>query len=204
MRRRIALELTATGLLGVVSAGCLGDDPDGSTNGDGIAEVLYTVSVAITEESPSGKLPLELDFAVGRETIAEDHPFELEFELRNEGEEPIEVSSGAPWPFGVVWMERKSAPDTAGVTLWTDAYEGSSHVGTEGRRATEVQDIGLVEEVAGGESVTEPYELHHDTPDLAAGTYRFRVGVGARAGDVSEGVSADFELVVSDGSESTD
>ncbi|MDL5361951.1 hypothetical protein [Halalkalicoccus sp. NIPERK01] len=203
MRRRTALELATTGLLGIAGAGCLGVGGN-PTNGDGTEETLYTVSVAVTEESPAEKLPLELDFAVGRETITEDDPFEIEFELRNEGDEPIEVSSGAPWPFGVLWMERKDAPDEPGVTLWTDAYEGSSHVGTEGRRVTWVQDIGLVEDVAGGESVADTYELHGDTPGLAPETYRFSIGVGVRARDASESVSADFELAVTDGSEPTD
>ena len=164
---------------------------------------MYTVSVGITKKSPAEKLPIELGFHVGRKTITEDDPFAIEFELRNGGEEPIEVTSGAPWPFGVVWMEREGAPDEPGVTLWTDAYEESSHVRTEGRRAVVVEDIGLIEEVE-GESVTETYELHGDTPGLEPGTYWFSIGVGARVRDVSEGVSADFELVVSDGSKATD
>ena len=204
MRRRTALELATTGLFGIAGAGCLGAGSGNSTNGDGIEEALYIVSVAVTEESPAEELSIELDFTVGRETIAETDPFEIEFELRNEGEDPIEVSSGAPWPFGVVWMEREGGSGEPGVTLWTDAYEGSSHVGTEGRHVTYVQDIGLIEELDGGESVTETYEFHGNTPGLEPGTYRFGIGVGARARDVSEGVSAAFELVVSDGSEATD
>lgn len=194
MRRRTALELAA-GFSAIASAGCLGDGSSGgSENGDEPANgALYTVSIDSLEEPPAEELPLELGFDVGRETITQDAPFGIEFELRNEGEEPIEISSGAPWPFGVVWMEREGAHDEPGVTLWTNAYEESGHVRTEGRRAVEVEDIGLVEEVTGGESVRETYELHHDTPELVTGTYRFSVVVGARAGEISNGVSLDFE-----------
>lgn len=67
-------------------------------------------------------------------------------------------------------MEREGASDEPGAAFWTDAYEASSHVGTEGRRVTGVQDIALIEGVTGGESVTETYELHHDTPEFVTGT----------------------------------
>lgn len=200
MRRRTALELATTGL-GIAVAGCLGGgSSDDSDHGDEQDDVLFAVSVGITEKSPAEELPVELDFDVGRETITENDPFEIEFELRNEGKEPIEVSSGAPWPFGVVWMEPTDASDEPGVTLWTDAYEESSHVGTEGRHVTEVEDIGLIEELDGGASVNETYELHDDTPGLEPGTHRFRIGVGAKSGEVSAGISADFELTVTDDS----
>lgn len=199
MRRRTVLELAATGL-GIAGAGCLGD---GSSDGSRTGEALYTVSVGTVAESPTEELPLELGFDVDRETITENDPFTIEFELRNEGDEPIELSSGAPWPFGVLWMQRE-APDGPGVTLWTDAYEESTHVGTEGRHVTDVQDIGIIEELDGGESVSETYELHGDTPGLEPGTCRLRIGVGARSDAVSEGASFDFELVVGDGSETTD
>ncbi|WP_122089416.1 hypothetical protein [Halalkalicoccus subterraneus] len=203
MRRRTVLGLTAASLLCVPGAGCLGDGSSGAGN-DGSTDILYTVSVAIAEESPTENLPLELGFDVRRESITEDDPFGIEFALRNEGDEPIEVSSGAPWPFGVPWLEPTDASDEPGVTLWTDAYEKSSHVGTNGRHVTAVQDIGLVEELEGGESVTRTYELYSDTPGLEPETYRFRIGVGARSGEVSEGAAFYFELVVSDGSETSD
>ncbi|MEM4782484.1 MAG: hypothetical protein QXG03_13115 [Halalkalicoccus sp.] len=198
MRRRTALKLT-TGLFGTASAACLGD---GSGNGDGSNDdALYTVSVELLGKSHAEELPLVLDFDTTRETITEDDPFEIEIKLRNDGDGPVETSSGAPWPFGVVWLERADAPDEPGVTLWTDAYEESSHVRTEGRRAVMVEDIGFIEDVDGGESISETYELHGDTPELTVGTYRFSVGVGARAGEVSDSVSLDIELVVGDGSE---
>ncbi|MFC4356364.1 hypothetical protein ACFO0N_00205 [Halobium salinum] len=90
----------------------------------------------------------------------------LELALRNRADTVLELMVGAPRPFGVVHCHPEGDPDARHL-LWTDAYEESTHVKTERRSVTMVQDIGLVVDLSPGESVTETYEL----PDLSPGRY---------------------------------
>lgn len=106
--------------------------------------------------------------------------------------------SGAPCPFGSSGWNERERPTNPVPRSGRTPTNSASHVGTEGRRVTEVQDIALIEGVTGGESVTETYELHHDTPELVAGTYRFSVCLSARAGEVTDSISLDFKLTVAE------
>lgn len=190
--------ITGIGLGSVLSlAGCI-DEAEAPSQSDATDETetddaLYTVSVEVTDESRAEELPLSLTWDIGREEITEEDPFTIEFILANEGTEPLKVFSGAPWPFEVIWMDHGGSDDQS-VTLWTDAYEESSHVNTEGRKAVEVENIGLQETLPAGESVTETYELYHDTPNLEEGVYQFEIEPRVEINDNSESIAFAFEF----------
>ncbi len=96
--------------------------------------------------------------------------------LHNDGTAEIQVRSGAPRPFGVLHFQPADDPET-GYPLWTDAYEESEHVNTEGREVTAIQDIGLQTQVPPDESVEREFAVEEDLP---AGEYVLadQVGIG--------------------------
>lgn len=190
----LASVLPLAGCIGGTEAPTQGDANE--TDGTETDDTPYTVSVDGPDESRAEELPVSLTWDIGREEITEEDPFTIEFKLANEGTEPLEVFSGAPWPFGVIWMDRSESDDQS-VTLWTDAYEDSSHVFTEGREAVEVEDIGLQETLSPGESVTETYELYHDTPHLEEGVYRFDIEPRVEINDSFESIAFEFEFRMS-------
>lgn len=108
----------------------------------------------------------------------------------------MQVTSGAPWPFGVVWVRDVDSEDS--VTLWTDAYEENRHVGTDGKHVEGVDDIGPVRNLEGGESISRTFELHDDTPHLGTGTYEgeLDVGVAPSEGDESERLAVELAITV--------
>jgi len=189
------------------SGGDTAETDDGGEPGDDATEkraddstgddVLYAVSVSLAEESPAEDLPLAVTWDVHHEEITDGDPFAIEFTLQNEGEESIEVFSGAPWPFGVIRIE-KIEENTRSVVLWTEGYEETGYVRTEGYGVTEIDDLELGETLPAGEAVTETYELHADTPDLSEGMYEFVLNLIAEAGDISDSISLGFELQLSE------
>ncbi|PSP78149.1 hypothetical protein BRC81_08915 [Halobacteriales archaeon QS_1_68_20] len=91
----------------------------------------------------------------------------LRLALHNEADVEITVMSGAPPPFGVLHARPVDDPGT-GHLLWSDAYEESDHVSTEGREITAIESIGLQTRVGPGDSVERAFDVQADLP---AGEY---------------------------------
>lgn len=181
------------------SDGAENDDPDGQADGSG-----YTVSLEDgTVENVGEFATLRVELVNPR--VEPDSPAALEATLSNTTDEAIVVSSGAPSPFGVVWAESDDGGKP--ITLWTDAYEESEYVGTEGKRVEGVDDIGVGEEVGAGESVSRTFEIHEDTPGLEPGTYGTSITVGLGPRDDSEdreSLETELVLTICDGNREND
>lgn len=225
MNRRTALALSGTAAATLV-AGCLSDVADSGSSDDGEpadgdlpdeSEPTYPGDdvaryVAALEDAP---LTDETDHAILRvelvdSAIAPDDPARFSATLTNTSDETLVVSSGAPAPFGVVWASPRDSDDReSDVTLWTDDYEDSTHVGTDGKRVEGVNDIGLMEEVAAGETLEQSLELYPETSNLAAGEYVGEIGCSVRPEDDEENgyglnVSLSFSLEQADDARPTD
>ena len=131
----------------------------------------------------------------------------LKLALRNDADRELDVNTGAPPPFGVLSfrpVEGSESDDAEGEgsegdgnrrTLWTDAYEESDHVHTEGSEVTAINSIGLVVTLAPGETASETYEVPVD--DLPAGEYVVDVSVGVAGRGPSESATARYRVVFS-------
>lgn len=130
----------------------------------------------------------------------------LKLSLRNDADRELDVNTGAPPPFGVLSFRpvdsesddadgESSGGDRNRRTLWTDAYEESDHVHTEGGEVTAVNDIGLVVTLAPGETASETYEV--PVEDLSSGEYVVDVSVGVTGRGPSESATARYRVVFS-------
>jgi hypothetical protein len=150
----------ATEASGVYS---LDDPPEGLLTGLDEHDYVYLggrfYTTYIENREP---LPVTLDATAGG---GEDGPT-LRLSLRNDADGAVSVTSGAPAPFGVLSL-RAGDGDRRSL-LWTDAYEESDHVHTEGRSVTAVNSIGLVTEVEAGGSVSRTFQV---APDIGPGEY---------------------------------
>ncbi|WP_114577517.1 hypothetical protein [Saliphagus sp. LR7] len=181
------------------SDGTEGDDPDGDADGSGYAVALEDDPVETVGE-----------FATLRVELVDPHvepgsPAALKATLTNETEGTLAVSSGAPWPFGVLWAESEDGGES--ITLWNDAYEESEYVGTDGKRVEDVEDIGVGEEIGAGESITRAFEIHEDTPGLEPGSYGTSITVGIGPRDDSEdreSLESELVLAIGDGDPGSD
>ncbi|WP_306056222.1 hypothetical protein [Natronococcus wangiae] len=210
MNRRTALKLSGTAAATLLAAGCLSDvgdpgdadDPTGGngtdgTDGDDSAADRYVVALEdapLADETEHARL--EVDLVDPR--VEPEGPAQFSAALTNTTDETLVVSSGAPSPFGVVWASAKGDDYDNDVTLWTDGYEASSHVGTDGKRVEGVEDIGLVESLEADETLERTFELYPETPNLAAGEYEAEIGcrIGPEDGDgapITVGVSVSVE-----------
>lgn len=100
--------------------------------------------------------------------------------LRNDADRRAEVFSGAPAPFGVLYYHPAGDPGDRRL-LWTDAYEESDHVMTDGREVTGWHDIGLTTGVAPGESVAREFVV--DETAFPEEEYAIPVEVGVSVGE---------------------
>lgn len=174
MNRRSMLRLVGVGAAGAL-AGCLdeplsrtGDSPDGSE-----LEGPHRFVIEAETEDPSHHLPLELSYDLDDASITPDDPARMSWTVRNTGEGPLTLESGPPWPFDVAFLLREDVEDGERVTMWTDAYEESDHLHTDGRDVSSWDPGFVTDRLGSGGSFTETYELAHDAPRLAAGTYEF-------------------------------
>ncbi|WP_423745604.1 hypothetical protein V5735_06465 (plasmid) [Haladaptatus sp. SPP-AMP-3] len=119
-----------------------------------------------------GSLPISLSATV-------PEPGRLRVELTNETGGECRVSSGPPRPFGVVRCHRRGVTESRHL-LWTDAYEESGHVSTDGKRVRLVNTVALVTNLATGETTGETYDV---PTDLAAGAYVVAGNVGVTTED---------------------
>jgi hypothetical protein len=171
-------------------------------------DVRETVETAIEEgrvgiDDPSTALLTFLDRpeAIPRYvvdgSVRPSDPARIELSISNTGDERIGVSSGAPGPFGVLRAESEGGDDR--VTLWSDAYAESDHVHTTTGRVRAVNDVGIVTELASGETRTRAYEIGRWR--LEPGTYTVdeSIGIERYATDEngnrrSEGTTFPYEL----------
>lgn len=120
-----------------------------------------------------GTLSVDVAAEVVQPDMTGDEEPRLRLALRNDGDREVSVFSGAPAPFGVV---RLTAVETdAESLLWTDAYAQSSHVGTEGRSVTFIEDIGVTTLLAPGERLDRTFTV---VDSLPPGAYVLRSDVG--------------------------
>lgn len=124
------------------------------------------------EETGPTHLPLAFEATLVDDSVRPFDPARIELSITNTADERIGVSSGAPGPFDVLRAE--SGDD--GVTLWSDAYAESDHVHTTAGRVRAVDDVGIVTELAPGETRTRAYEIGRWR--LALGTYTVDESVG--------------------------
>ncbi|MFD1645177.1 hypothetical protein [Haloarchaeobius litoreus] len=115
----------------------------------------------------------------------------VEISLRNDADATVSVTSGAPAPFGVLSL--RAANGDRRSLLWTDAYEESDHVHTEGRSVTAVNSIGLVTEVEAGGSVSRTFQV---APDIEPGEYVLDDSVGVELPGDEEGGTLDYTVRV--------
>lgn len=115
----------------------------------------------------------------------------LRLSLRNDADAAVSVTSGAPAPFGVLSLS--AADGDRRSLLWTDAYEESGHLHTEGRSVTAVNSIGLATEVEAGGAVSRTFQV---SPDIESGEYVLDDNVGVRGPNEGEGGTLDYTVRV--------
>lgn len=131
---------------------------------------FYTTYVEAREPAP---VSLSAAFADG----------ELTLSLSNDADYEVTVSTGAPPPFGVQYVHPVGESDE-GYLLWTDAYAESDHVHTEGRDVNAVNSIGLLVQLAPGETTSETYAV--PVEDLPSGEYVVDLSVGVERRGTTE------------------
>ncbi|PSQ17371.1 hypothetical protein BRD00_07935 [Halobacteriales archaeon QS_8_69_26] len=119
-----------------------------------------------------GPLPVRVEASF---TDPDGDPARIEIALHNESDGTVGVSSGAPPPFGVLRFGPEGS-DGPWYLLWTDAYEESTHVHTEGREVTSVNSIAVGTEVDPDDSVSRTFEVEGSDP--SNGTYVVESDVG--------------------------
>lgn len=118
---------------------------------------------------------VEADGAVPLSVTAAFEEGRLRLAARNDATSGVRVVSGAPRPFGVVRCrpaggsaDGERGTRSAARLLWTDAYDASDRVTTDGRSVERTDDAALVSTLAPGESAAETYAVPVDLP---AGEY---------------------------------
>lgn len=150
------------------------DPPEGLIeNLDGHERAYLDGRFYTTYVEKRGPLPVELSASFPDATLADEAKIELALRNRHEGE--IRVDSGPPAPFGILHYHPVGNAEDRRL-LWTDAYEESGYVGTDGHEITRWNPIGLVTRVGQGESVAHAYEI--EATDLEAGEYVIAGDVG--------------------------
>lgn len=125
--------------------------------------------------------PLPVSLSASFTDPAPDGDARIRMELHNDADSRVEVLSGAPAPFGVVHYHPAGDPGDRRL-LWTDAYEESDHVMTDGHEVTGWNSIGLTTAIGPGGSVAREFVVEETA---------FPAGEYAIPGDV--GVSTDGE-----------
>lgn len=125
-------------------------------------------------------LPVAFEATLVDGSVRPSDPVRIDLSITNTGDERVGVLSGAPGPFGVLRAE--SGDDR--VTLRSDAYDESDHVHTTAGRVRAVNDIGIVTELAPGETRTEGYRLGR--LGLEPSTYTVDESVGVERYTIDE------------------
>lgn len=168
-RRRI---LSVIGLSALPLSGCLDNRNGAGTAGDPGSDEGRSVSVTIRHVAGDGAISFNRN--VHRSRITDESPAVIELIARNETESDVSYGTGAPKPFGALYD-----PDSPEAILWTDKYDESQYVETEGRQIAGMDDIGLSVTLSPGDSRAETYEF-----EAPPGSYSIRrTGNPLRLGD---------------------
>lgn len=221
MNRRTVV-MGAGGALSTALAGCLGgqirnDEPrEGAGNGangngesetDRESESAYTL---VMEDSPLRKTgefgSLEVELVDPH--IEADSPGVLEATLTNVHVEPVLAQSGGPAPFGILQATATDGTDEGStLTFWSDAYEESSVVGTDGKQVEGADSIAVSVELESRESLTRTYELYPSAPNLETGEFEATLGTTLSDDgtfDTSDFLAVDVAMAIEAGVEPAD
>lgn len=174
MRRRTFLTITGVGAL----SGCLGQagvkradtadvpTPDYAPNDFYFGFEGYEVEsdITITDEDEA---PLNYEIQQRGETVDNDQSVVFDFAVTNESDQRVSSMSGWPAPFGFVSLADNDRRRS--ITPWADAYGDRI---SETRGPIPTGDVGIWTEIDPGETITEQYEIAHDTHGIQPGTYR--------------------------------
>ena len=144
--------------------------------------------VTLEHEAVESDAPLVVETVIEDEQVAPGDPAILSISVTNEGSDAYGLMSGAPAPFGIL-RATKTGSDRE-LTLWSDAYDESTHVSTMAEVIVGVNDIGIVTEFEPGDSRSSRYELRRRSLVEGPGTYlvtaRYGVELLAETGDEEE------------------
>lgn len=140
----------------------------------------YEVTAEPTASVDEGA-PVDVSFDVAGDAIDGDRAVTFTLAVTNRSDEALVLPTGAPEPFGVLWLRG----DDRSIVAWTDAYEESGHVHTTGHRGiVGVAGVGLRTTIPPAGTVEETYALSTETHGLQPGTYELSETYAVRpAGD---------------------
>jgi len=104
-----------------------------------------------------------------------DSQMGLQLTLQNSSSTAVQISSGAPTPFGVL-RYHKQGDESRGGLLWSPAYEDSQYVQTEGRDVVSVNSIGLSSTIEANGSTGRSFTI--DSRSISSGKYVIEGYVG--------------------------
>ncbi|MCU4974007.1 PQQ-like beta-propeller repeat protein [Halobacteria archaeon AArc-m2/3/4] len=128
--------------------------------------------------------PVDVSFAIEGDCVDrdedEDGAVSITLAVRNDGDETLRFTTGAPEPFGILSLRS----DERRIVPWTSAYEESGHVhDTPHRGITGVNSIALSTEIPPGETVSETYTISDETHGIQPGTYELSIAKTLFPGD---------------------
>ncbi|KAB1192866.1 hypothetical protein GJR96_05160 [Haloferax sp. MBLA0076] len=151
-----------------------------------LENTFYTTYV----ETP-GALPVSVGASLTDDTLSDGARIELT--LTNHDDEEVEIGSGAPRPFGILRFHPRGESDRR-VLLWTDAYEESSHVETDGHSIGRIEEIMELTRLKSGETVRHEFRI--EETDLQPGRYVIESDVQVSTAD-GEGGALPYRIVFS-------
>jgi len=127
--------------------------------------------------------PIDVSFDIEGDRVSADESVTITLSVTNEGAETLQMTTGAPKPFGILSLRN----DEHNITAWTDAYEESGYVQTSPHRGIGfVYTIGLVTSIAPDETVSETYTISDETHGIQPGTYEFTIGKTLSQGEFGD------------------
>ena len=125
-----------------------------------------------------------------RDEYSPDDAARFELTLTNTADETVEVFSGAPAPFGVLYAEEGDDDAVSRRLLWSDAYAESEHVNFYPRGLVP-DDIGNTTEMKAGKTLTQAYEVA-----FPPGEYRVDGSVDASRPDAEGNETYPYTVVI--------
>jgi hypothetical protein len=126
----------------------------------------------------AGELPVSIDATLTDASLADSARIELS--LTNHDDEEVEISAGAPKPFGVLRFYPHDNSDER-FLLWTDDYEENSHVKTDDHSILRIEEVAELLQLKPRETVRR--EFHIEQSDLKPGQYIIESDVRVRTLD---------------------
>lgn len=139
--------------------------------------------------------PASVDFELNGERVSGDESVEFDLTVTNDGDETIEVTTGRPEPFGLLWFSETDGDD--GFLAWSDDYgmtEGERVENCE-KRLVYPDDLRIIE-VSPGESLSDSYTVSTQTHTIHSGSYEGGVDFGIHRQDGEESWHPEIEVAV--------